>query len=39
MSPVVVPGAVDFTAEADQAAARFADRGVNVVRSTDIGFL
>jgi nicotinamidase-related amidase len=35
MSPVVVPGAVDFTAEADAAAARFAERGVHVVRSTD----
>jgi len=39
MSPVVVPGAVDFTAEADAAVARFADRGVNVVRSTDAGWL
>jgi nicotinamidase-related amidase len=35
MSPVVVPGAVDFTAEADEAVARFAERGVNVVRSTE----
>jgi nicotinamidase-related amidase len=35
MSPVVVPGAVDFTAEADVALTRFAERGVNVVRSTD----
>jgi nicotinamidase-related amidase len=35
MSPVVVPGAVDFTAEADAALARFADRGVRVVRSID----
>jgi len=34
-SPVVVPGAVDFTAEADEAVARFAARGVHVVRSTD----
>ena len=35
MSPVVVPGAVDFTAEADQAVARFAERGVHVVRSAE----
>jgi nicotinamidase-related amidase len=35
MSPVVVPGAVDFTAEADAALVRFAERGVNVVRSAD----
>jgi len=35
MSPVVVPGSVDFTAEADQAVVRFAERGVHVVRSTD----
>jgi nicotinamidase-related amidase len=34
-SPVVVPGAVDFTDEADEAVARFAAAGVNVVRSTD----
>jgi nicotinamidase-related amidase len=34
MSPVVVPGAVDFTAEADAAVARFAERGVRVIRST-----
>jgi nicotinamidase-related amidase len=39
MSPVVVPGAVDFTAEADAAVASFAERGVNVVRSTDAGWL
>jgi nicotinamidase-related amidase len=38
-SPVVVPEAVDFTAEADQAVARFAERGVNVIRSTDAGWL
>jgi len=35
MSPVVVAGAVDFTAEADEAVARFAGRGVHVVPSTD----
>jgi nicotinamidase-related amidase len=39
MSPVVVSGAVDFTAEADEAVARFAARGVNIVRSTDEGWL
>jgi nicotinamidase-related amidase len=39
MSPVVVPGSVDFTAEADAALARFAARGVNVVRSTDANWL
>jgi nicotinamidase-related amidase len=39
MSPVVVPGAVDFTAEADAAVASFAGRGVNVVRSTDAEWL
>jgi nicotinamidase-related amidase len=39
MSPVVVPGAVDFTAEADAAVSRFAARGVHVVRSTDANWL
>jgi nicotinamidase-related amidase len=39
MSPVVVPGAVDFTVEADEAIARFAERGVHVVRSTDADWL
>jgi nicotinamidase-related amidase len=34
-SPVVVPGAVDYTAEADAAFARFAEAGVHVVRSTE----
>jgi nicotinamidase-related amidase len=34
-SPVVVPGAVDFSAQADAAFARFAEAGVHVVRSTD----
>jgi nicotinamidase-related amidase len=32
-SPVVVPGAVDYTDEADAAFARFAEAGMNVVRS------
>ena len=33
-SPVVVPGAVDYTDEADAAFARFAESGAHVVRST-----
>jgi nicotinamidase-related amidase len=33
-SPVVVPGSVDFTPQADAAFARFADAGVQIVRST-----
>lgn len=33
-SPVVVPGAVDYTADADAAFARFVDTGAHVVRST-----
>ena len=34
-SPVVVPGAVDYTDDADAAFARFAEAGVHVVRSTE----
>jgi len=34
-SPVVIPGAVDFTEPADAAFARFAEAGMHVVRSTD----
>jgi nicotinamidase-related amidase len=34
-SPVVVPGAVDYSDDADEAFARFAEAGVRVVRSTD----
>jgi nicotinamidase-related amidase len=34
-SPVVVPGVVDYTDEADAAFERFADAGLHVVRSTD----
>jgi nicotinamidase-related amidase len=34
-SPVVVPGAVDFTDEANAAFERYADAGMHVVRSTD----
>lgn len=34
-SPVLVPGAVDFTGEAEAAFARFAEAGAHVVRSTE----
>jgi nicotinamidase-related amidase len=34
-SPVVVPGAVDYTDEADEAFRRFAAAGMNIVRSSD----
>jgi nicotinamidase-related amidase len=34
-SPVVVPGVVDYTDEADAAFARFAETGAHVVRSTE----
>ena len=34
-SPVVVPGVVDYTEEADAAVERFRDAGMHVVRSTD----
>jgi nicotinamidase-related amidase len=34
-SPVVVPGVVDYTDEADAAFARFKEAGMHVVRSTD----
>jgi nicotinamidase-related amidase len=34
-SPVVVPGAVDYTDEADAAFARFAESGAHLVRSTE----
>jgi nicotinamidase-related amidase len=34
-SPVVVPGVVDYTEEANQAVRRFAAAGMHVVRSTD----
>jgi len=34
-SPVVVPGAIDYTDEADAAFRRFAAAGMHVVRSTD----
>jgi nicotinamidase-related amidase len=35
-SPVVVPGVVDYTGEANAAFARFADAGMHVVRSTEL---
>ncbi|MBI4760783.1 MAG: isochorismatase [Chloroflexota bacterium] len=34
-SPVVVPGVVDYTDAADEAYARFAKAGMNIVKSTD----
>ena len=34
-SPVVVPGAIDYTEDADSAFRRFAEAGMQVVRSTD----
>jgi nicotinamidase-related amidase len=34
-SPIVVPGVVDYTDEADAAFERFAAAGMHVVRSTD----
>lgn len=34
-SPVVIPGAIDYTDEADAAFQRFAEAGMHLVRSTD----
>lgn len=34
-SPVVIPGVVDYTEQAEIAYQRFADAGMNIVRSTD----
>ncbi len=34
-SPVVIPGVVDYTEQAESAYQRFADAGMNIVRSTD----
>jgi nicotinamidase-related amidase len=34
-SPVVIPGVVDYTDQADEAFKRFSDAGMHVVRSTD----
>ena len=37
-SPVVIPGVVDFTSQADEAFQKFAAAGMNLVKSTDIIF-
>jgi nicotinamidase-related amidase len=34
-SPVVVPGVIDYTDQANEAFQRFADAGMHLVRSTD----
>jgi nicotinamidase-related amidase len=34
-SPVVIPGVVDYTAQANAAYQRFADAGMNIIKSTD----
>jgi nicotinamidase-related amidase len=34
-SPVVIPGAMDYTDQANEAFQRFADAGMHIVRSTD----
>ncbi|MCC5644126.1 isochorismatase [Nostoc sp. CHAB 5824] len=36
-SPVVVPGIVDYTEQADAAFARFAEAGMHIVKSTEFG--
>ena len=36
MSPVVIPGVIDFTSQADEAFQKFAAAGMNLVKSTDI---
>lgn len=36
MSPVVIPGVVDFTPQADQAFKTFADAGMNLIKSTEM---
>ena len=35
-SPVVVPGVIDFTEQADAAFQRFAEAGMNLIQSTDL---
>ncbi len=35
MSPVVIPGLVDYSGEAANALQKFADAGMNIVKSTD----
>ncbi len=34
-SPVVIPGIIDFTPQADAAFQKFADAGMNIIKSTD----
>jgi len=34
-SPVVIPGVIDYTAQADEAFKKFAGAGMHLVRSTD----
>jgi nicotinamidase-related amidase len=34
-SPVVIPSVVDYTAQANAAYQRFADAGMNIIKSTD----
>jgi nicotinamidase-related amidase len=34
-SPVVIPGVVDYTEQADEAFQKFADAGMHIVRSSD----
>ena len=38
MSPVVIPGVVDFTEQAEESFQRFAASGMNLVKSTEISF-
>ncbi|MEO1669433.1 MAG: isochorismatase [Cyanobacteria bacterium J06631_2] len=38
MSPVVIPEVVDFTEQAEQSFQRFAQAGMNVVKSTEMSF-
>ena len=38
MSPVVIPGVVDFSEEADRTFEKFAEAGMNLVKSTEISF-
>ena len=36
MSPVVIPGVIDFTPQAEETFQRFADAGMNLVKSTEM---
>jgi len=38
-SPVVVPGVVDYTEQADASFARFAEAGMHIIKSTEVDFL